>query len=507
MKIIIIGAGIAGMSAAGLLSKAGNEVTVIERENRILGRAGTIRGEDIEKSSWLSWQKRQSKQWIARTSRPLDELINDGYFNGYELDLAFHSWAHGQGGRPNQILKYLGADLEFWSQEPIGFHRGKTFPLPLSAEKFLGLTQTGWVDGAEIEKLTNEFLLPYMTKPITEYAPLNSMPLRPFLNQFTDNEFIHDIFEAIAVILGTVMDPYNMPTGEFLRLLRNIIETQENSGLPKGGMCKVSDEFLRILTENGATVILEAEAKKILVDNNAAKGVVFEKNGQEETLMADIVISNIPVQRFIASKLLEEKYMPGKFLLNSRRTIGGGGVCGFFGLDSGKAIPEAYRNSLYIMPVIFPQWEGDFEWDPRLCAQMETASDPGKAPEGKDLLSSFTILSHEAMYIPRKTDKIIDGHLQGLEAMFPGFLDSLDWYYFTVVPFGVGLEMSIRGLDLRYRDVKLPGLKNFYMVGDTVDGWGCGMDGAVLSSILVSDEITGLDEMFKIVPQWLGPLE
>jgi phytoene dehydrogenase-like protein len=155
---------------------------------------------------------------------------------------------------------------------------------------------------------------------------------------------------------------------------------------------------------------------------------------------------------------------------------------------------------------MFPEWE-DFEWQPRLCAQMESAADPSKAPQGKDLMSSFTILTQEAMQIPWKNERIIDGHLRVLESMFPGFTKCLDWYYFTVAPFGVGLEMSIKGLDLRYRDVKLPGLKNFYLVGDTVEGWGCGMDGAVLSSVIVSDEITGLGEMEKILPQWLGPLE
>lgn len=100
------------MSVAGLLARAGEDVTVLEQKDRILGRAGTIKGEEIEKSKWLAWQKRQSNQWVARSSQPLDELINAGYLHGYDLDLAFHSWAHGDGGRPNQILKYPGADNE-----------------------------------------------------------------------------------------------------------------------------------------------------------------------------------------------------------------------------------------------------------------------------------------------------------------------------------------------------------------------------------------------------------
>jgi monoamine oxidase len=74
MKVIIVGAGIAGMSVGGLLAKAGADVTIIEQENRIMGRAGTIRGEEINKSKWLAWQKRQSTVHLSRNVSGMGRL-------------------------------------------------------------------------------------------------------------------------------------------------------------------------------------------------------------------------------------------------------------------------------------------------------------------------------------------------------------------------------------------------------------------------------------------------
>ena len=66
-KVVILGAGIAGLVSAYELRRAGYDVTVIEARNRVGGRAWTIRGRDM----------------VRQTDRPLQQAnFSDGlYFN------------------------------------------------------------------------------------------------------------------------------------------------------------------------------------------------------------------------------------------------------------------------------------------------------------------------------------------------------------------------------------------------------------------------------------------
>ena len=52
--VIVIGAGIGGLTAASILAKEGLSVAVLEREDRVGGRALSIEGSEISErgSSW-----------------------------------------------------------------------------------------------------------------------------------------------------------------------------------------------------------------------------------------------------------------------------------------------------------------------------------------------------------------------------------------------------------------------------------------------------------------------
>ena len=58
MKIIVIGAGFGGMSAAALLAKSGHQVTVLEKHDMVGGRARVWKDKgfifDIATSVWLA---------------------------------------------------------------------------------------------------------------------------------------------------------------------------------------------------------------------------------------------------------------------------------------------------------------------------------------------------------------------------------------------------------------------------------------------------------------------
>ncbi len=55
MKIVVIGAGIAGLAASALLAREGHEVTVLEARSEIGGRAGTWESDGFRFDTGPSW--------------------------------------------------------------------------------------------------------------------------------------------------------------------------------------------------------------------------------------------------------------------------------------------------------------------------------------------------------------------------------------------------------------------------------------------------------------------
>lgn len=54
-RIVIIGAGVAGLATAGLLARDGHDVVVLEKNDRVGGRAGTIERDGFRFDSGPSW--------------------------------------------------------------------------------------------------------------------------------------------------------------------------------------------------------------------------------------------------------------------------------------------------------------------------------------------------------------------------------------------------------------------------------------------------------------------
>jgi phytoene desaturase len=54
-RVVVIGAGVAGLATAGLLARDGHEVIVLEKNDRVGGRAGTVEREGFRFDSGPSW--------------------------------------------------------------------------------------------------------------------------------------------------------------------------------------------------------------------------------------------------------------------------------------------------------------------------------------------------------------------------------------------------------------------------------------------------------------------
>ncbi|HIW90780.1 MAG TPA: phytoene desaturase [Candidatus Corynebacterium avicola] len=85
MKFIIIGAGVAGLATAGLLARAGHQVTLLESNDTVGGRAGSLSGEQIGADPGFRWDTGPSWYLMPEAFDRFFELM--GTTTAEQLDL------------------------------------------------------------------------------------------------------------------------------------------------------------------------------------------------------------------------------------------------------------------------------------------------------------------------------------------------------------------------------------------------------------------------------------
>lgn len=256
-KVIVIGAGLAGLSAAYELRQAGHEVTILEAQMRVGGRVNTLR-----------------------------DHFSDGLYA--ELGATFVNDVH---DLTIKYCKLFGLELVPANQilPPVYHLRGKRYVNKGAVDWQLKLT-------AEEKKLGLDGLWSKYVSPVTAEmgdpsAPdWSDAPFRKY-NEMTFGEFLRKqgaSADAVALMnLG-----YETESGDAFQLLRNDALHRNQKGefsikggndrLPKAFAAKLSDKILY-----GCPVVkIEHDAKQVRV--------TFLQSNAPQTLTADRLVCAVP---------------------------------------------------------------------------------------------------------------------------------------------------------------------------------------------------------------------
>ena len=90
--VVVVGAGVGGLSAGALLAKEGLKTLVMEKDDRVGGRAMSLRGEELSEKG-AGWYRRLlagQYSYLAESSPSLEKMAEEGTLDGYTLDLGYH---------------------------------------------------------------------------------------------------------------------------------------------------------------------------------------------------------------------------------------------------------------------------------------------------------------------------------------------------------------------------------------------------------------------------------
>ncbi len=270
-KVVVLGGGACGLSAAWELSKHGYSVTVLEKESRVGG------------------------------------LCITNEYKGYRFDLGGHRFISKNKDLVEDVRKMMGSELLTSSRKSVILLKGKVFDYPLSA-KDIFLKMDLWTNvKAFMSYLASVFSRILIRKKEVSFEDwivrrFGRTLYNLFFGPYTEKLWgispkkISSDWASQRISLLNLRDVLF----RLLKLKKGTPRTYAKGYYyPKKGIGQMFDIMRNEIEKMGSNIILNAEAAEVIVNNTAITGVRYLKDGVEETIDCDAVISTISLPDLI----------------------------------------------------------------------------------------------------------------------------------------------------------------------------------------------------------------
>jgi phytoene desaturase len=256
--IVVVGSGIGGLSIGALLAHAGYKTLVVEKLDYVGGRWST---EECE---------------------------------GFKLERGAHIIE--TGGKLEQTFIDVGAKWEHEGIPGLSWQiKGKDYVMPPkgSVRHLLQIANDLETDQAKSEGRTpkvvpieeiSDAMRQGFKEPEKQFGPT----VRDWVLQFTENKFVYDVFDSIAVVAGA--RAYEMPIAALFRFFR-VGGARGVGKSPRGN--SVNAESLAGAVKANGDVWTSCTVTQILVEGGVARGVVLRKDRAEVKITSRLVISDV----------------------------------------------------------------------------------------------------------------------------------------------------------------------------------------------------------------------
>lgn len=365
-RVVIVGAGIGGLSAAIRLQSAGYSVQVYEKQPQVGGKMYEIRQDGFRFDTGPS---------VITMRHVLDDLFTSV---GHSL---------------SDYLTLLPIDPLTRYFYPNGTRLDLTRDLPALLEQIESLDErdvAGYLRylayAAEINRIAGPVFIydhpPQLSSfarvPVTEW--LKADPFRTMygsIRRFVKSPELRQLLGRFATYVGA--SPYRAPA-----TLNVIAHVELNGGVwyPQGGIYRIAEALLQLANSLGVEIITGTGVEKIRVQNGAVKGVILSDN---RTVNAQVVLSNVDVATTY-DHLLEDHVIPA-----ARRTAvthyepSCSGFIMMLGVD--RQFNEATHHNIWFSSDYRAEFDAIFSQqrpadEPTIYAAITSKTDADHAPEG-----------------------------------------------------------------------------------------------------------------------------
>lgn len=393
---IIIGSGFGGLGSACLLAKAGWDVTVLEKNAQLGGRAGFFEAKGFRYDTGPSWYL------MPDVFEHFFSLLGEDVHKHLKLKKLSPSY---RVFYKDTFLKAdIHSDLEKDRQTIEQIETGGADNLARYLEK--AEHQYGIAKDRFMYK-NYDSIKDFMTREmVVEGSRLKVLrTMDKHVRKHFKSDALQKLMQYPLVFLGA--SPYNAPA------IYNIMSHVDfNMGVyyPMGGIYELVKALQKIAEKHDAKFRLNSGVKQIVVKDGKATGVILN-NGNE--LRADIIISNADIHH-TETELLEKPYRTRSDRYWKSRTMAPSALLMYLGVK-GEIKELTHHNLLFSK-----NWKVNFKeifskprWprDPSLYVCMPSVTDPGVAPKGHEnlfvLVPIAAGLRYDQAFLDHYSDKIL----------------------------------------------------------------------------------------------------
>lgn len=374
-KIVIIGSGFAGLSAAAFMAKAGWEVTVLEKNSTPGGRARLLLADGFTFDMGPSWY------WMPgvfeRFFNCFGKKVTD-YYQLQRLDPSYRVYW------PDESMDipadYNALKLLFEKIEPGSGKMLDKFMQEAAYKYEVGINKLVHKPGQSLLEFADWELV----KGVLKLDVFNS--IKQHVSKHFKHPKLRELLEFPVLFLGAL--PQDTPA---LYSLMNYADIKLGTWYPKGGMYKIVEAMTSLAEELGVKFYFNQAVTEIKVDKGIATQLITQSTDALSTVHqfdADVVIGGADYH-FIETKLLLPKYQSYTSKYWNKRVMAPSSLLYYVGLN--KKLSNVLHHTLFF-DVSFDIHGKEIYTDPKwpsaplfyVCTPSVT--DATVAPEGGENL-------------------------------------------------------------------------------------------------------------------------
>lgn len=483
-RVIVIGAGFAGLSAATQLADLGYDVTILEKNSVPGGRARVFSEQGFVFDmgpSWY-WMPDIFDDYFARFGKKTSD-----YYKLVRLDPSYKV-IFGPHEAVDLPADMAGLRALFESIEPGAAEQLDEFLRQAAYKYEVGIKKFVWKPSRKLKEFLSLKLLYDVTR-LDVFQPFAS-----HVRKFFKDPRLLQLVEFPILFLGATAE--KTPA---MYSLMNYAEMKLGTWYPMGGMHEIVRGMVALAEEKGVKLILNQNIQHIAVEKGQATQVLTD----EATYEGDIVVAGADYHH-VDSQLLTKPYQNYDEAYWGRRVMAPSSLLYYIGVN--KRVPKLTHHNLFFdedFALHSQEIYEDPKWPsrPLFYVSAPSKTDPSVAPEGCEnlflLIPVAPGLSDDTEEVREKYYNLVMERLEAYvgEAIRPHVVYKRSYAhsefredYNAFKGNAYGLANTLRQTAILKPSLKNRKVKNLYYTGQlTVPG--PGVPPSLISGLVVAKEV------------------